>query len=141
MHCRDLGKSFPTHIFVQNLASIQPRTNPVKFARSRTTAGFVRAAARSAADAPRASTGASTHAGRGPCAGLRRSGISDTTGSFFSGSQLSRYFSFQTLANKNLSNFIDIFGSNAVRKEVAQGSSYFSPFTSFPLQHSPSFNR
>ena len=28
----DLVKSFPTHIFLQNLASIQKRTNPVKFA-------------------------------------------------------------------------------------------------------------
>ena len=34
MHCVDLGESFPTHIFLQNLASIQPRTSPVKFARS-----------------------------------------------------------------------------------------------------------
>ena len=30
----DLGESFPTHIFLQNLASIQPRTSLVKFARS-----------------------------------------------------------------------------------------------------------
>ena len=28
----DLVKSFPTHIFLQNLASIQKRTNPIKFA-------------------------------------------------------------------------------------------------------------
>ena len=28
----DLVKSFPTNIFLQNLASIQPRTNPIKFA-------------------------------------------------------------------------------------------------------------
>ena len=37
MHCVDLGESFPlipTHIFLQNLASIQPRTSPFKFARS-----------------------------------------------------------------------------------------------------------
>ena len=34
MHCVDLGESFQTHIFLQNLASIQPRTSPVKFARS-----------------------------------------------------------------------------------------------------------
>ena len=34
MHCVDLGQSFQTHIFLQNLASIQPRTSPVKFARS-----------------------------------------------------------------------------------------------------------
>ena len=33
MHCVDLGESFQTHIFLQNLASIQPRTSPVKFAR------------------------------------------------------------------------------------------------------------
>ena len=34
VHCVDLGESFPTHILLQNLASIQPRTGPVKFARS-----------------------------------------------------------------------------------------------------------
>ena len=28
----DLVKSFPTHIFLQNLASIQKRTSPTKFA-------------------------------------------------------------------------------------------------------------
>ena len=32
MHCVDLGESFPTHILLQNLASIQPRTSPIKFA-------------------------------------------------------------------------------------------------------------
>ena len=31
MHCVDLGESFQTHIFLQNLASIQPRTSPIKF--------------------------------------------------------------------------------------------------------------
>ena len=31
VHCVDLGESFQTHIFLQNLASIQPRTSPVKF--------------------------------------------------------------------------------------------------------------
>ena len=34
VHCVDLGESFPTHIFLQNLASIQKRTSLVKFARS-----------------------------------------------------------------------------------------------------------
>ena len=34
MHCVDLGESFPTHILLQNLASIQLLTSPVKFARS-----------------------------------------------------------------------------------------------------------
>ena len=34
VHCVDLGENFPTHILLQNLASIQPRTSPVKFARS-----------------------------------------------------------------------------------------------------------
>ena len=34
MHCVDLDESVPTHIFLQNLASIQPRTSPFKFARS-----------------------------------------------------------------------------------------------------------
>ena len=32
--CVDLGESFPTSIYLQNLASIQPRTSLVKFARS-----------------------------------------------------------------------------------------------------------
>ena len=33
MHCVDLGESFPTSIYylLANLASIQPRTSPVKF--------------------------------------------------------------------------------------------------------------
>ena len=31
VHCVDLGESFQTHIFLQNLASIQPRTSLVKF--------------------------------------------------------------------------------------------------------------
>ena len=35
MHCVDLGESFQTHIYLQKLASIQPRTSHVKFARSR----------------------------------------------------------------------------------------------------------
>ena len=35
VHCVDLGESFQTHIYLQNLASIQPRTSPVKFAASR----------------------------------------------------------------------------------------------------------
>ena len=30
MHCVDLGESFRTHIYLQNLASIQPRTSPLK---------------------------------------------------------------------------------------------------------------
>ena len=34
VHCVDLGESFQTHIYLQNLASIQPRTSPVTFARS-----------------------------------------------------------------------------------------------------------
>ena len=32
MHCVDLGESFPTRIYLQNLASIQPRTSLVTFA-------------------------------------------------------------------------------------------------------------
>ena len=31
VHCVDLGDSFPTSIYLQNLASIQPRTSPSKF--------------------------------------------------------------------------------------------------------------
>ena len=34
MHCVDLGESFQTHIYLENFASIQPRTSPVKSARS-----------------------------------------------------------------------------------------------------------
>ena len=33
VYCVDLGECFQTHIFLQNFASIQPRTSPVKFAR------------------------------------------------------------------------------------------------------------
>ena len=32
MHCVDLGESFPTRIYLQKSASIQPRTSPSKFA-------------------------------------------------------------------------------------------------------------
>ena len=46
VHCVDLDESFQTHIYLQNLASIQPRTSPLKFleqvhlaAASRPTAG------------------------------------------------------------------------------------------------------
>ena len=37
VHCVDLGESFQTHtsIYLQIVASIQPRTSPVKFARPR----------------------------------------------------------------------------------------------------------
>ena len=35
VHCVDLVKSFQTHIYLQNLASMPPRTSPVKFARRR----------------------------------------------------------------------------------------------------------
>ena len=41
VHCVDLGESFQTHIFLQNLVSIQPRTSPVKFARSSNAAELV----------------------------------------------------------------------------------------------------
>ena len=34
VHCVDLGERFPTCIYLQNLASIQPRTSLVKIARS-----------------------------------------------------------------------------------------------------------
>ena len=34
VHCVDLGESFPTHILLQSLTSIQPLTSPFKFARS-----------------------------------------------------------------------------------------------------------
>ena len=30
VHCVDLGESFQTHIYLQNLVSIQPRTSPLK---------------------------------------------------------------------------------------------------------------
>ena len=41
----DLGESFQTHTYLQNLASIQPRTSPVKFAASRETGPTPRAKA------------------------------------------------------------------------------------------------
>ena len=31
VHCVDLGESFPTSIYLQNLASMQPRTSLLKF--------------------------------------------------------------------------------------------------------------
>ena len=41
MHFVDLGESFPTHIFSQNLASIQLRTSPAKFAFSPRTVRII----------------------------------------------------------------------------------------------------
>ena len=35
VHCVNLGESFQTHTYLENLASIQPRSSPVKFAASR----------------------------------------------------------------------------------------------------------
>ena len=35
VHGLDLGESFQTHIYLQNLASIQPKTSPLKFAGQR----------------------------------------------------------------------------------------------------------
>ena len=37
VHCVNLVKRFRTHIYLQNLASIQPRTSPLEFAASRDT--------------------------------------------------------------------------------------------------------
>ena len=34
VHCVDLGERCQTHIYLQNVASMQPRTSPGKFARS-----------------------------------------------------------------------------------------------------------
>ena len=34
VHCVDIGESFPTSIYLQNLASIQPRTSPKKFGKT-----------------------------------------------------------------------------------------------------------
>ena len=51
VHCVDLGESFPTSIYLQNLASIPPRTSLVKFARSPRT------------DPPGVRNGASRHRG------------------------------------------------------------------------------
>ena len=39
VHCVDLDESFQTHIYLEILASIPPRTSPVKFARSSGAAG------------------------------------------------------------------------------------------------------
>ena len=62
MLCVDLGESFPTQIYLQNLASIQPTTNPVKLARSRTGAQVYGAVKRILA--------AGAHARRGAAAPL-----------------------------------------------------------------------
>ena len=34
VHCVDIDESFPTSIYLQNLASIQPRTSPKKFGKT-----------------------------------------------------------------------------------------------------------
>ena len=50
VNCVDLGESFQTHIFLQNLASIQPRTIPLKFAASRDGLAWVSGAGAQARD-------------------------------------------------------------------------------------------
>ena len=72
MHCVDLGESFPTHIFLQNLASIQPRTSPVKFARSSNAAASCAAGPRRCRSCGRPSAGRRA-AGGSPRASRRRS--------------------------------------------------------------------
>ena len=48
VYCVDLGDSFQTYIYLQNFVSIQPRTSPDKFARSRNpTSSVARLAHRS----------------------------------------------------------------------------------------------
>ena len=42
LHCVDLCESFPTNLYLQNLASIQKRTSPVKFAHLAEKSGKVR---------------------------------------------------------------------------------------------------
>ena len=49
MHCVDLVESFQTHIYLQNFALIQPRTSPVKSARSSGAAAEPRTAPKSGA--------------------------------------------------------------------------------------------
>ena len=51
VHCVDLGERFPTHIYLQNFALIQPRTSRLKFAHS----GQINRAAKSTAQAMAAS--------------------------------------------------------------------------------------
>ena len=58
MYFVDLGESFPTHIFFQNLASIQPRTSPVKFAEAIGGGDDAPAAPRAAAPPKAAKTAA-----------------------------------------------------------------------------------
>ena len=45
VHFVDLGESFQTHIYLQNLASTQPRTSPLKFAARRCGVSAERSAA------------------------------------------------------------------------------------------------
>ena len=54
VHCVDLDESFQTHIYLQNLASMQPRTSPLNFAASRDSRRSARCATRltGPADAP-----------------------------------------------------------------------------------------
>ena len=56
VHCVDLGESFQTHIYLKNLASIQPRTSSPKFGRS----PRLRSRLHNPPLAPRSSTGSTT---------------------------------------------------------------------------------
>ena len=67
VHCVDLGESFQTHIYLQNLASIQPRTSPLKFAASREPRSTLRTGANRAEPA-----GSDADVGEGGAADLSR---------------------------------------------------------------------
>ena len=67
VHCVDLGESFQTHIYLQILVSIQPRTSPPKFGQLKATrpAPAGRQRARGGTWAPRVRRSCSTRISRG----------------------------------------------------------------------------
>ena len=76
VHCVALGESFPTHIYSQSLTSIQPRTSPVKFARStnapRSSAAGARAGRRRSRGGLRAGSGTAERTAEGSCSAVSK---------------------------------------------------------------------
>ena len=66
------SESFPTHIYLQNLASIQPRTSPPKFARPEVRKGSMAARVSPTPDAPSRRATAALPDTLEPSVGLRK---------------------------------------------------------------------
>ena len=139
MHCVDLGESFRTYIFLQNLASIQPRTSPLKFAvrqlrgrRTRRQSEKRSAASRPTGNWKSGSTGSSST----PSSTTRRAAMLGLT-------QLSNYLtlkgSFSAVSKPNFASKYSLESSrrdlqNALLCTVLVGSVWVKKYTKIKLK-------